>query len=225
MVKRCGFLKKFDPKKWKQQLYFEKVKEKHRILLDSFETYQRDLKDFLLEDALRSQELYISNTFLFFDRSEYTKYKLKSSNEFHSELRLLGYVSILNDSIRLDEDLKEEFGKIGIEYKSLPALKIGRLCVNNIFLGRGIGSSILTWAVHRAAFLNQNVACRFITLDAKRHQDNTKDSFHFYKRYGFKILKKRKDISDDELIRQKKGSIPMYFDLYHLLNEFNKVGK
>ncbi|MFC1722961.1 hypothetical protein ACFL0V_02380 [Nanoarchaeota archaeon] len=126
--------KQYDHGKWRTQLHFEKIKRKHLPLLKKFSSYQKELEKYLVDDALSKQEWLIANTFLVFDKR----------NHFHTRkgierLELLGYVTILNDSIRLDQSLREYFRNKGINYRSLPALKIGRLCVDNRYLGRGIG--------------------------------------------------------------------------------------
>ncbi|MBU1111565.1 MAG: GNAT family N-acetyltransferase, partial [Nanoarchaeota archaeon] len=87
--------------------------------------------------------------------------------------------------------------------KSLPALKIGRLCVDDHYLRRGLGRLMIQFAIQKASEINMNKAgCRFITLDAKRNKDKELDSIHFYKIMGFDILKER-----------IKGTTPMYLDL------------
>lgn len=62
-----------------------------------------------------------------------------------------------------------------------------------------------------AALLNQNSACRFLTLDAKRDPDKGKDSLLFYAKCGFKILGHRD--------AEKTVIIPMYFDIIKAVKE------
>lgn len=151
-----------------------------------FTSYEKELVDFLREDALENQEQKLSVTFLW----------------FHED-KLVSYITLLNDKINLESDLKEFFKEKGIHYKSLPALKIGRLCVEDKFLRRGLGRLMILSAIKIANEINRNKAgCRFITLDAKRNQDKRLDSIHFYKKMGFKTLKER-----------VKGTTPMYLDL------------
>lgn len=173
---------------------------KHFSVVKSFETDDKDLKEFLVEDALRSQELSISTTFLIFSRK--------------NKRNLLGFVTILNDSTQLDSDLKIVFRDKGITYKAIPSLKIGRLCVDKRFLLRGVGKAALSFAVKRAVFMNQESACRFINVDAKRHKEREKDTFHFYKKFGFRVLKHKKKVDP---WKQISGTTPMYLDLYHII--------
>ena len=185
----------YEPSKLKKQLIFEKIKPKHRPLIEKFLSYQEDLQEFLVEDALKLQDISISNTLLVFDAKTYRK---------TDNLEILGYLTILNDGIILDKTLRNEFSKKGITYKSLPALKIGRLCVDDRFQKRGIGRCLLVWAMYRAAMLNQSSACRFVTLDAKRDDNKEVDSLEFYLKHGFQLLYRGKERTDTS---------PMYLDV------------
>ncbi len=168
------------------EIRIERLNESHD--LSGFKSYEPELVNFLIEDALDNQKKKISVTYLWF---------LKKTNE------LVGYLSLLNDRINLEGNLKVFFREKGIFYKSLPALKIGRLCVDDRFLKRGIGRLMIKFSVVTAERIFEKYSgCRFILLDAKRNPDKTKESIHFYKRIGFNQLKER-----------KKGTIPMYWDL------------
>ncbi|HLC95958.1 MAG TPA: GNAT family N-acetyltransferase [Candidatus Nanoarchaeia archaeon] len=166
------------------QVRIERLNSAHD--LSSFKSYERELVDFLVEDALDNQNKKISVTYLWFLKDE-----------------LIGYLSLLNDRINLEGDLQNYFREKGILYRSLPALKVGRLCVDDRFLKRGIGTLMLQFAVITAErIFDKYAGCRFIVLDAKRNQDKSKDSIHFYKKIGLRVLKER-----------KKGTTPMYWDL------------
>lgn len=193
------------------EFIFKKVKGKYSLQLDLFSTYQKDLKDFLVEDALKMQELCLGSTYLVFDKEQY-------SQECHSleRLQLLGYVTLLNDSIRLDTSLRAVFGKQGIIYRFLPAVKIGRLCVDERFERRGIGKLILTFCIRKACFLNEQTACRFITVDAKRSADPKKDVLLFYTSLGFAILVP--ESTRGKTVR-KTRTIPLYLDLLPFFQE------
>lgn len=155
-------------------------------IIKVFQSYEKELVDFLVEDALANQEKGISLTFLWFYRNTF-----------------IAYITLLADSINLNADLKEVFRGKGINYKSLPALKIGRLCVDNKFLKKGVGTEMIWFAIKQAMGIGKNNAgCRFITIDVKRNPDVNKDAIHFYKKLGFKLLRER-----------KKGTTPMYLDL------------
>lgn len=167
-----------------EEIEIELIDQHHQVNL--FQSYEKELVDFLREDALENQKQRLSVTFLWFN-----------------EGKLVSYITILNDKINLEGDLKEFFREKGIHYKSLPALKIGRLCIDDRFLRRGIGKLMILSAIQIANEINKNKSgCRFITLDAKRNPNPKLDSIHFYKKMGFKALKER-----------VKGTTPMYLDL------------
>ncbi|MEW5896996.1 MAG: GNAT family N-acetyltransferase [Nanoarchaeota archaeon] len=153
----------------------------------NFKSYEKELLDFLNEDALDNQQKKISTTYLWF---------YKPRNE------LVGYVTVLADAINLQGELKEYFRQAGIFYRSLPALKIGRLCVSDNYLGRGIGTLMIEFTILLAENIGKDIGLRFITTDAKRNPSPQRDSIHFYKKFGFEILKQR-----------EKGTLPLYKDL------------
>jgi len=171
----------------------EKLNKDHIKLLKNFSCYEKELVDFLIEDAFDNQEKKISTTHLWF---------LKKTDQ------LIGYITLLNDKINLEGNLKTYFRDKGILYKSLPSIKIGRVAIDDKFARKGIGSLMLEFTFSIAIRTNKKVGCRFITLDAKRNQDKQKDSIHFYKKKNFKVLKER-----------SKGTTPMYFDLMKIFEE------
>lgn len=163
-------------------LKVEKISGKHKSILETFKTDNIELMKFLIDDALRSQELSISNTYLWF---------YKPKDEF------VAYITILADAIGIHGTvLGEYFQGKGILYKTLPALKIGRVCVHKDYSGKGIGTHMIDFATVKALNLSEEVGCRFISADAKR------DAVRFYRKNGFEILKAR-----------EKGTISMCFDI------------
>ncbi|MDD4878110.1 MAG: hypothetical protein PHO02_03680 [Candidatus Nanoarchaeia archaeon] len=155
----------------------------HMPFLRGFRSYEKEMVNFLIEDALDNQNQRISLTFLWFYQDE-----------------LAAYITLLNDRINLEGNLKEFFMEKGVLYNSLPALKIGRLCVDDRFLQRGMGALMIRFAIKIANQIFERYSgCRFIVLDAKRNI--RKSPVLFYEKHGFKIL------------RERKGATPMYFDL------------
>ncbi len=169
------------------EIEIEQINNSHKSIVSTFKSYEKELVYFLVEDALDNQKKQMSITYLWF---------LKSTKE------LVAYVTLLADAISLQGELKEHFRQQGILYKSLPALKIGRLCVSDEYLGRGIGTLMIEFVLVLAQRISKEIGLRFITTDAKRNSDPRKDSVHFYKRFRFEILKQR-----------EKGTTPMYKDL------------
>lgn len=168
-----------------EELHIEIINSNHAV--SNFKSYEQELVDFLVEDAFDNQQKKISATYLWF---------YKPKNE------LVGYVTVLADAINLQGELKEYFRQAGIFYRSLPALKIGRLCVSDYYAGRGIGTLMIEFTILLAEKIGKDIGLRFITTDSKRNHDFKKDSIHFYKKFGFELLKQR-----------EKGSLPLYKDL------------
>ena len=151
-------------------------------ILNCFKSKERDLVDFLQEDALDNQKQLLSVTFLWF-----------------YEEKLVSYITLLNDKLNLEGDLKKFFQEKSIHYHSIPALKVGRLCVDDEFLKRGLGKLMMSFASEKAKEINSNKAgCRFITVDAKEK------SLPFYIKLGFKALGQK-----------RSETIALYLDLLH----------
>jgi GNAT superfamily N-acetyltransferase len=169
-----------------KDIKIETISNKHKTIITKFITYEPDLKEYLVEDALDHQNKKISKTFLMFYRSS-----------------LVGYITLLCDSLRLEGELKDSFKNKNILYKTLPALKIGRLAVDDNYQKKGFGRTLLQLAyVYAKKISDDFCGCRFLILDAKRNKEPSKDSVHFYKKMNFSVLKER-----------QKGTLPMYLDI------------
>ena len=149
------------------QIKIEQIKKEHHLL--SFQSKEEDLQAFLIEDALHHQQQNISVTFLWFHQDQ-----------------LVSYISLLTDRILLKADFKAFFAYNRINYNTLPALKVGRLCVDDRYIRRGLGRLMIYFAVEKAREISKNSAgCRFITVDSKRN------SLGFYEKLGFTVLKEK----------------------------------
>ena len=133
------------------------------------------------------------NEFLFQEAIPYRKEKLATTFVVENNERTLGYYSLLNDSLQLREDMfisKSQFRKFLRELvpypkrhlKTIPALKIGRLAIDKTFKGKGLGSVIMANIISKCIKMNQEQACRLITVDAY------KQAVPFYQKMGFKFL-------------------------------------
>lgn len=172
----------------REDLDIELISEKHKNILENFKTDNTELKQFLIEDALSNQEMGISYTYLWF---------------YKKDNGLAAYITLLADAIRVHGTrLGQSFLDKGVEYKTLPALKVGRLCVSKDYARRGIGTLTTDFAIKKLVEINEQVAvgCRFLIVDAK------KDAVHFYKKMDFAVLKAR-----------EKGTLPMYRDMLKLI--------
>jgi GNAT superfamily N-acetyltransferase len=185
-----------NPKIKPEELRVEKLSNAHAEIIKNMCSYEPELVDFLLEDALNQQNRKISVTYLWF---------LIETKE------LVAYVTVSPDCVKLKKinpELSQKFRDKGINYKSLPALKIGRLCVDDKFQKRGIGKLIIQFSISMAIKLSQQVGCRFLYLDAKRNPDSSKDAIHFYKKMGFELYKER-----------DTRETPLYMDLWPFMEE------
>jgi predicted GNAT family N-acyltransferase len=156
--------------------------------IKQFKCKDDDLNSFLLDDAKGYLLSKMAVTYLFEDNI---------SN------KTVAYYSLLNDKITFDPERKSFWNKLNRKgankkrRKDYPAIKIGRLAINQGYIGNGLGSEILTMIKYM--FANQNrTGCRFITVDA--YSDVTP----FYLKCGFDFLTD-KDIND--------ATRSMYFDL------------
>ncbi|MEK6845679.1 MAG: GNAT family N-acetyltransferase, partial [Nanoarchaeota archaeon] len=152
-----------------EDIKIEIIDSNHRV--DLFISYEKELVDFLREDALGNQKQRLSVTFLWF-----------------YDGNLVSYISLLNDKINLEGNLKEFFQEKGIHYKSLPALKIGRICVDDRFQRRGLGKLMILTTIKIAHEISKTRSgCRFVTLDAKISQNSDRDPLQFYQFMGVQI--------------------------------------
>ena len=141
-----------------------------------FDCEDEDLNDFLFNEAVSYQKELLATTFV-----------------MENDKQTLGYYSLLNDSLQLKEEMftsKSQFKKFLRELmpypkrhlKTIPALKIGRLAIDKTFKGKGLGSVIMANIISRCIKMNEEQACRLITVDAY------KQAVPFYQKMGFKFL-------------------------------------
>lgn len=168
--------------------------------IEDFECEIPELEKFLKEDALHQMKESVNRTFLWMSRKD---------------RKLLSYITICTDAISLDNIRKEEMSKIGIKYKSLPALKICRMGVNKNFTHMGLGTKMVAFAIKQALKVNEASACRFITLDSKNDEDIPERlrPFRFYNKLGFQELKSK----------EKRNTIHMFRDLISIIKSEPKL--
>ncbi len=126
-----------------------------------FDCEDKDLNEFLKEDALRYRDQLISKTFIVFYKEQ-----------------VVAFFSVMNDSIKLNaQETQRTFNLMRLhEY---PALKIGRLAVDKNHQKEGFGSFIIGFVIGLGRAANENSACRFITVDSYPQ------SIQFYEKQGF----------------------------------------
>ena len=153
-----------------------------------FDSTVKELNDFLKEDALKNQQGLISKTYLC----------------CHSN-QLVGYVTLTTDIIRKKDVWSGD--RIEAPYNEYPAIKIARLATDKKYEKRGVGTFLLLTAIGMAADMSKKVGCRFITVDSKRH------SIGFYKKHGFKLVKRR----------ETRDHPTMYLDILPAIEEMKPI--
>jgi len=94
-----------------------------------------------------------------------------------SERRIAGYYTLAAASMLLN-DLPSSIGKKLPRYPLVPAVRMGRLAVDQNFKGLGLGGALLADAMNRAA--HSEIAAYAMVVDAK-----DKKAVAFYQHHGF----------------------------------------
>ena len=150
-----------------------------------------EYNDYILNDALRSQNDHISFTWLLVER--------KTD-------KIAAYMSLIMDSIKLSFTEKE-LHNLNYPFKTIPSMKIAKLAVDSNFSKRykGIGTFMIDSAERVAwACNNQYCAARFLTVDADIEHDA--GVLAFYEKNGF--------IPNAELNNKNRKTISMRRDIF-----------
>jgi ribosomal protein S18 acetylase RimI-like enzyme len=94
--------------------------------------------------------------------------------------QIAAYYTLSAASIPLVDLPPEEIKRLP-RYPTLPAVRIGRLAVDQRFQGRGLGAALLMNAAHRT--MQADAAAFTLLVDAKNAQ-----AVAFYEHYGFRSL-------------------------------------
>lgn len=162
--------------------------------IKQFKCADNDLNEFLFEDAKRFQRELMAVTYLL---------------EYMEQNKTAAYFSLLADKIVFNPDDKGVWNKLNRKIpnakrrRSYPAVKVGRLAVNEDYSGQGLGTFILDNIKY--SFTNvKRLGCRFITVDA------LKTAVPFYERNGFQYITES-DKEDETRL--------MFFDLKNFIAE------
>ncbi|GHU51811.1 N-acetyltransferase [Spirochaetia bacterium] len=138
--------------------------------IEAFECRIDEYADYLRKDALRSQFDHVALTWLL--RGESTG-------------MIAAYMSLIADAVKLST-AEKELHKLDYPFKTIPALKIGKLAAaeSSRQKYRGIGNLMLYLAGRFArTFINPYCAARFLTVDADIEHD--KGVLALYQKNGF----------------------------------------
>lgn len=179
--------------------------------IDSFSsTVSLELENYLKENALKESEIDYSKTYLFFHKGQ-----------------LAGYATLLSDKLRVKPEgnthsgMQKFYRKTNDGYTSVPAIKIGRLCVCDNYnsqldsaeycgLGKIIFASILNYTIN----LQSRIGCRVITTHAKK----TTQAHEWYKKLGFCYC-----FNEEKTTRllgsEETEAIPMFYDIKRIVKD------
>ena len=159
--------------------------------LVSFSCQIEEYNEYLMKDALRSQNDHIALTWLLRERNTGS---------------IAAYMSLIADAIKLTATEKE-LHKLNYLFRTIPALKIAKLAVSQSFSKtyKGIGSFMIGAAMWKALSCNETYcAARFLTVDADIEHDE--GVLAFYGKNGF--------IPNAELYNKNRKTISMRRDIY-----------
>ncbi|MDO7877560.1 GNAT family N-acetyltransferase [Hymenobacter sp. ASUV-10] len=135
-----------------------------------------------------------------------------------SEGYLAGYITLLTDKLELEQP---PLASEGVQYRTMPAVKIGLLAADG--RARGAGRRLVEWALEYAAVeLVPKVGVRFMTVDAFYDLDPDSagvyyDASGFYARLGFNF------VNPDEPLPPQQSYRTMYFDLKPLVEALQET--
>ena len=162
------------------QIPFWKITpEKLRDDLDGFADFacsNKDFADYLKVQAHYDQEKQVGQTWVFRHIS-----------------RIVGFITIAMAHMK-----KSEGKKLKIDsYGNIPAFLIGHLATHKDFERRGIGRSMVSWAIDMAMNYSESIGCRLVILRPES------DVVDFYKKLGFVYVPSTNDSEEPN----------MYYDL------------
>jgi ribosomal protein S18 acetylase RimI-like enzyme len=98
----------------------------------------------------------------------------------NDQIRIVGYYTLASASLMLS-DLPANVAKKLPRYPTVPAVRMGRLAVDQAFCGQGLGSALLADALDRAT--RSEIAAYALIVDAKDDR-----AAAFYRHHGFIAL-------------------------------------
>ena len=161
--------------------------------ISKFESYLEEYNTYIINDALGHQEKNVSHTHVLINKEC---------------CDIIAYVTLVTDSICLLPTEKEGDGLSDIPFSTLPALKIGKLAVNECYRSKyyGIGTKMVEIARAYAIEINNiGVACRYLTTDAD--VENNPSVFEFYQKCGF--------VSNQKFAGSKRKTVSMRKDIFY----------
>ena len=133
------------------------------------------------------------NEFLLLKSKDYFAENLATTFILEDESKTVAYYSLLNDSLKIEKESFASKSALKRFLKGLvshpkrhlnyfPAIKIGRLAINQNIQQGGLGSILVNNIINYAINVNEKCACKLITVDAYSQ------SVGFYEKMGFQFL-------------------------------------
>jgi ribosomal protein S18 acetylase RimI-like enzyme len=171
--------------------YFYLEQFSSAVPVTGFSCVIEEYNDYLLEDALRSQNDHIALTWLLRERTSDT---------------IAAYMSLIADAIKLSVSEKE-IHALNYPFKTIPAMKVAKLAVSQSAQKdyKGLGTYMIATALALARICNRQLfACRFLTVDADiEHNESV---IEFYRKNGF--------IPNNEMNNKRNKTISMRKDIW-----------
>ena len=173
------------------------------IALDDFECGEKQINDFLKEDALLYQKERLANTYLFIDKNDgnsIVAYFSISTDCLVDKGEDQGYTNKVFNRLHRKETIPNTK-----RIRQYPAVKVGRLGVATKYQGTGIAYQLMD--LIKGFLIVEHLptpACKFLLLDAI----NKEKQIQYYKKNKFEFLLDD-DIGDETRI--------MYFNLDRLI--------
>lgn len=156
-----------------------------------FNSSLSEYNDYLIDDAMRSQDDHIALTWLLTE---------------HFTEKVVAYMSLIMDAIKLT-GAEKELHNLKYPFRTIPAMKIAKLAVDQSYSKKfkGIGTFMINSAERFAIACNSDYcAARFLTVDADI--ENDEGILAFYEKSGF--------IPNAELIKKNSKTISMRKDIW-----------
>lgn len=172
---------------------FSQIQLSSETQIKPFKCADDDLNGFLLDDAKYFQEELMAVTYLIEDNQKNVT---------------VAYFSLLADKISFNPDEKSVWNKLNRNIpnpkrrRNYPALKIGRLAVNEVYAGTGVGTFVLD-SIKYAFTSVKRLGCRFLTVDALN------SATKFYEKNGFQFF--------TELDKEDETRL-MFYDLKNFIS-------
>ncbi len=191
-----------------EEISVQILNEKNLDKIKEFKSMvSNELDAWLKENAWKEHLIDFSKTYLF----------------FHGDV-LAGYVTLLTDKqpLKLNQghpSLSEFKNKTEEGYSSVPALKIGRLCVTDNYNSQlqtanyvGLGKIMFASILNHAKELKEKVGCRVLTTHAKK----STGAYQWYLKMGFQFSHDD-DKTKDILAKADIEAIPMFYDINRII--------